>query len=169
MSIIIKNAETKDLSSINQLMRLSKGYWGYNEEFLNRFIQKLGVTEEYLQNNITKLFYLDGKFIGIYSFIEEKTNTLVLDNFFLHPDYIKQGLGQELWKASCNTARELDYDEFILFSDPNAENFYLKIGCFKIGETPSPMLPNRVNPILKFKLKNITLFHNGEHFETIVW
>lgn len=166
MSIVIKNAELNDLSSINHLMRLSKGYWGYDEKFLNQFIQELGVTKEYLQNNITKLFYLDEKLIGFYSFIKEKDNTLVLDNFFLHPDYIKQGLGRELWGSSCNTARHLGYDEFILFSDPNAESFYLKLGCFKIGEIPSPMVSNRVNPILKYKLKTITLFHSIENFET---
>ena len=42
--------------------------------------------------------------------------------------------------------------EFIIWSDPNAENFYLRMGYEKIGVRQSPMMPDRYPPILKFKL-----------------
>jgi len=36
----------------------------------------------------------------------------------------------------------------------DAENFYLKMGCEKIGARQSPMMPDRYPPILKYKMKS---------------
>lgn len=148
----LKIAQLNDLESINQLLRLSKAYWGYDETFMDRFMQKFGMTSDYLENNITRLFYVNEKLAGFFSFSLQQNGTYELDNFFLHPDCIGQGYGRKLWQTCCQTANDQGLNEFILWSDPNAEHFYLAMGCMRIGTRQSPLLPNRHLPILKYTL-----------------
>jgi len=47
MKMTIKDASSNDLNKINELLRLSKAYWGYDAEFLDRFMKKLGYLHWY--------------------------------------------------------------------------------------------------------------------------
>lgn len=100
MNITIKDAKSSDLNNINELLRLSKAHWGYDNAFLD----------------------------------------------------IGKGVGRMLWHTCCQEAKNQGQSEFIIWSDPNAEKFYIKMGCKKIGVRKSPMMPDRHPPILKFKL-----------------
>ena len=75
-----------------------------------------------------------------------------VDNFFLHPDYIGKGWGKKMWELCCADAKQMGKTEFIIWSEPNAEKFYQRMGCIKIGERPSPMMPDRRPPIMKYTL-----------------
>lgn len=150
--ITIKNASLFNIIKINQLMLLSKAYWQYESNFLNNFIKKFRVTPAYLKKNTVKLFYINKKLIGFYSFCTNDDNLLMLDHFFLHPDHIGKGWGEKLWESCCKTVVELNKSEFILCSDPHAEAFYLKMGCEKIGVQQSKLCPTRYLPILKYQI-----------------
>ena len=152
MKISIKKAFPENVNDINHLLRLSKGHWGYSSEFLDRFMQGFSLTVQYIQEQDIKLFYINSRIAGFFNFIINKDNMFELDNFFLHPDYIGQGIGRALWNSCCQLAEKCHYTEFVIWSDPNAEPFYLKMGCKKIGVRVSPTLPNRYPPVLKFKL-----------------
>ena len=152
MKIAVREATVHELPDINQLLRLSKGHWGYDEAFLDRFIAKLGITLSYMEQHAIQLVYLDGELAGFYNFLTGSEEAFELDNFFLHPDYIGRGMGRKLWEVCCADAIKQGKDEFILMIDPHAENFYLKMGCERIGARPSPMHPGRDSPVLKFKL-----------------
>lgn len=151
-NIFVTDATHKDLDLLNHILRLSKAYWGYNDAFLDLFMQKLSLTGDYLQKSTTKLFFVDNDLAGFYSFSMQKNGSLELDNFFLHPDYIGKGLGIFLWRECCKTARKLGKNEFTLWSDPNAESFYLKMGCEKIGVRKSPMMPNRYPAVFRYRI-----------------
>lgn len=138
MGNVITNATENDIEAINQLLRISKAHWGYDEEFLDRFMENFSINVERLKKTTTRLFYVDDKLAGLFGFIINEDDLLELDNFFLHPDYLGKGFGYKLWHACCDTAKELGKNEFIIWSDPNAENFYLKMGCEKIGVRKSP-------------------------------
>lgn len=149
----IRDATLNDLNDINYLIQVSKSHWGYDEDFLKRYIKKFCITPEYLKNNTVKLLYSDHKLIGVYSFSFDKDNLLELDNFFIHKDFIGKGYGLKLWNLCCHTAIELGKNQFTLWSDPYAATFYLKMGCEKIGVRQSPMLPNRYPPVLRWTQK----------------
>lgn len=152
MKIAIRDALADDLNQINELLRISKAYWRYDNNFLDRFMEKLGITYAYMQQHAIKLFYVDDHLAGFFNFGFNTDNLFELDNFFLHPDYIGKGIGRVLWQACCQEAKKQNEKEFIIWSDPHAENFYLKMGCEKIGVRQSPMMPDRYPPILKYKV-----------------
>jgi streptomycin 6-kinase len=152
MKIDIKEALPENLNQINELLRISKAYWGYDAVFLDRFMERLGITDMYMQQHAIKLFCVDDYLAGFFNFGFNADGLFELDNFFLHPNYIGKGIGRMLRQACCQEAKKQRKNEFIIWSDPNAEKFYVKMGCEKIGVRQSPMMPDRYPPILKFKL-----------------
>lgn len=151
INLQFRMANKEDLNIINDVLCLSKAYWGYDKPFMIAYMENFGITEEYLNRALKfVLMILSSKIVGFYSFSINAEQTLELDNFFLHPDLIGKGLGRKLWAESVKTAHDLGVKEFILWGDPNAAPFYLKMGCQKIGERQSPVMPNRFPPILKY-------------------
>jgi streptomycin 6-kinase len=150
MKIEIQKATLSDLKKINDLVRISKSYWGYDKAFIDKFMGILGMTAEHFPHTHTFLLIVDTNLAGLYSFFITEDDILELEYFFLHPDYIGKGLGRKLWESCCQTVQILKKKEFILWSDPNTETFYTKMGCHKIEEKESPIMPNRSIPILKY-------------------
>jgi hypothetical protein len=49
-------ANLHDLQKINLLMHRSKAYWGYDDAFMDKFMQLFQMTADYLEKNTVKLF-----------------------------------------------------------------------------------------------------------------
>src|ERR1700722_10984491 len=126
-NIEFRGAIITDLKILNPLIRISKAYWGYSEDFMNKFMEKFQLTENYLANNTVKILLVNNDIAGLCGFKLHQDEILELDYFFIHPHYIGQGLGKVLWDFSCKVAKQLTDNSFILWSDPQAEAFYLKM------------------------------------------
>ena len=152
MGTKIVPASVADLQEINELFYKSKAFWGYDENYMNKFMSHFGLTEDYLMTNAVYLNRQDKKLLGFYSFVIDGKE-LKLDCFFINPDYIRQGIGTRLWAHCCHTVKETyKRNRFILFSDPHAEKFYMKMGCKKIGTHESSIGGNKYIPILEYCL-----------------
>jgi streptomycin 6-kinase len=152
MTFTNKKATLNQLDNINQLIRASKSHWGYDEKFLNQYMEITSITQDYLEKNTANMLYLNQEFIAFYSFTLDADEILTLDKFFLDPHHMGKGYGRKLWQACCDTAKYLGKTEFIIWSDLNTETFYLKLGCKKIGVKQSPIRPGIYPPILRYKL-----------------
>lgn len=145
----IRLAAPADLEEINKILRAGKGYWGYDEAFMTTFMERFAVREDYIQRERAFITSLDDKTIGFFSFSFEEQQ-LELDNFFLVRQYIGQGFGRKQWSECLAVAKSYEASSFIIWSDPGAEPFYKKMGCEKIGDRESSLLPNRRPPILQY-------------------
>ena len=76
MEILIRQASLEDTNNINHLLRLSKGHWGYSEEFLDSFMKGFSITAQYIQKYDIRLFYIDNIMVGFFNFIINKNNIL---------------------------------------------------------------------------------------------
>ncbi|HHU0101942.1 TPA: GNAT family N-acetyltransferase [Legionella pneumophila] len=149
-------ADHDDLIKINALMYRSKSYWGYEREFMDKFMRLFQMTKEYLEKNTVKLFYISeheqcNKSIGFYSF-SVSPKEIELDNFFIDPDYIGKGFGKKMWSTMIEDFKLIGVSRFTLWSDPGAEPFYKKMGCIKIGVKKSPMMPDRYPVIFEYEI-----------------
>jgi len=147
-----EKATIQDLGDINAIMYSSKGYWGYTQSFMDEFMDRFCVTEKCIKELKIYCVYIDDGMKGFYGFKKNEDNQDELDLFFLDPSCIGKGLGRQLWNLCLDTAKGLKIKEFIICVDPNAEEFYLKMGCSKIGTKLSPMLLDRYTPILRYTL-----------------
>jgi N-acetylglutamate synthase-like GNAT family acetyltransferase len=148
------DATIEDLPSLNNLMRSSKetvGKTRYTEEYLDKFMSLLSVTPDVLKVSKVKKLFVEEKLAGFYSFYINDENQLELDNFFLDPAFLYKGYGKTLWSHCLDTAKEYEgRDHFILWSSLEAESFYSKRGCVKIGEKPSPADEKLIQPMLRY-------------------
>ena len=60
---------------------------------------------------------------------------MILDDLWVLPTVFGKGVGRLLFTEAISVAKELGYSEFELDSDPNAQGFYERMGCIKVGET----------------------------------
>ncbi len=147
-------ASEVNLKFLNDIMARSKAYWGYDAAFMKKFMESFCVRADYIHQQNTFIFSLGLEDVGWYSFSQNSEHQLELDNFFLHPDYIGKGIGKTMWNDCVSTAKSYNAPFFVVWSDPNAEGFYFKMGCIKIGERESPMMPNRYPSIFRYNLKS---------------
>lgn len=147
-----RRANSSDIASINNILRASKGYWGYDEFFMNSFMERYALSDKYIKDNAVYVMFNNKNIIGFFSLVLHADHSLELDHFFIRPECVRKGYGKQLWTICSSVARDLGAEEFTLWSDPQAEDFYAKMGCEKIGVKKSPFMPDRYPPIMRFKL-----------------
>lgn len=64
----IRVANLQDLEIINDLLYLSKSFWGYDANFMNKFMHEHSVTINYLKLNLVYLYFVQNKLVAFYSF-----------------------------------------------------------------------------------------------------
>lgn len=89
--------------------------------------------------------------VGYYSYIFENEKIVKLDNLFILPEYIGRGFGKYLILDFLNRMKEDKIERITLDSEPNAEDFYSKIGFVKVGEFETS-IKNRFMPIMEMNL-----------------
>lgn len=142
-----------DLEALNDLMIDSKkaaGGANYSDEYLRNFRRELSLTPEILKISKAEALVIGNIYIAFYSFYMNPDKQLELDNFFVAAKYLHRGYGKLLWARCLTMATTFGKDSFILWSSPEAVDFYKKRGCVKIGEKASPADRSRIQPLLKF-------------------
>lgn len=147
----ILKANPNDYEILTQITKLSKAYWGYSKEQILKWNDNLTISEVYIINNNTFKLSFEDKIIGYYSYIIEKENDIKLDNLFILPECIGKGYGRFLIKDFLNRMKNQNFKKIILQSEPNAEEFYTKMGFKKIGAFETS-IKNRFMPIMEIKL-----------------
>lgn len=143
-------ATLEDLAQLNELTRTSKGYWGYDAEFMDAFMEVFAVKPQSLKDGVYVLMNYGSELVGFYGFAQQ--DSIVLDYFFIDPIYISKGFGRQMWAHAVKTAANHNWKHFTLWSDPGADEFYVKMGCEKIGEKASPLASNRFPKIFRYKV-----------------
>ncbi|OOG71599.1 GNAT family N-acetyltransferase [Flavobacterium sp. A45] len=147
----IKQAVINDNEILTEITKKSKAYWGYSEEQILKWNDSLTISKEYVETNSVFKLMDNDKTIGYYSYLIEKERNVMLDNLFILPEYIGKGFGEYLMSDFLNRMKIEKFEKITLNSEPNAENFYLKIGFKKIGEFETS-IKNRFMPIMEMSL-----------------
>lgn len=147
----IQKATPENHIRLKEITKKSKAFWGYSEEQLLKWDNNLTVTEAYIENNPVFNLVEEDIIIGYYSYIKEETNQVILDNIFILPEYIGKGFGSFLMNDFLERMRSEKCQKITLDSEPNAEQFYQKLGFKKIGEFETS-IKNRFMPIMEMKL-----------------
>jgi GNAT superfamily N-acetyltransferase len=147
----IRPARAEEAETLTDLALRSKAFWGYDAAFLARCRAVMTIKACGIEAQPHYVADLAGRIAGFYGF-EPEAAGVGLDYLFVAPDRVGRGIGRALWQHAVATARALGYPALIVVSDPNAEGFYLKMGCHRIGTRPSELEPGRQLPLLRFAL-----------------
>lgn len=150
--MIIEKATVKDHEILTQITKKSKAYWGYSSEQIEIWSQFLTVSKEYIQKNSVFNLVDNDKIIAYYSFFHESENTIKLDNLFVLPEFIGKGFGKLLMDDFLIRIKNNNVEKVILNSEPNAEEFYSKLGFVKVGQIETS-IKDRYMPIMELLIE----------------
>jgi GNAT superfamily N-acetyltransferase len=86
----------------------------------------------------------------LWHFKEDILNSgFYLDHMYILPCHIGKGYGSKLFDHLLTVANDQNVNEVFILSDPNATEFYLKLGCYFLKNFPST-IPGRTTPYLKY-------------------
>jgi GNAT superfamily N-acetyltransferase len=142
----IRRAQPHEAGTLTGLFWRSKAHWGYDEAFMARVRETLCITPETIEQQHVYVLEAGGQIVGFYA-LHVLPDRLHLEDLFVEPDQIGKGYGRRLFDHAVEVGRRLGYDTFMLESDPNAEEFYLKLGAIRVGEHESA-IPGRFIPHL---------------------
>ncbi|MGE8343547.1 MAG: GNAT family N-acetyltransferase [Flavobacterium sp.] len=147
----IQKAKIEDHIRLTEITKKSKAYWGYSDEQMKKWSNNLTITIDYIKTNPVFNLVDENQIVGYYSYLKLENNQVKLDNLFILPEYIGKGFGFFLMNDFLERMRNEKCQKIILDSEPNAEQFYQKIGFTKIGEFETS-IKNRFMPIMEMNL-----------------
>ncbi len=151
MNWTILPATPKDAQILSQITKRSKAFWGYSKEQMEEWDDELNISEDYIIDHYVFKCIIDEEIAAYYALVDAGENKIKLDNLFIHPDFIKQGIGSLLLGEAIIFAQNMKFDVMYLDSDPNAEGFYVHHGFQVIGRKETS-IPDRFMPIMALKL-----------------
>jgi GNAT superfamily N-acetyltransferase len=138
--LVIVPATAESLGGINALIARSKAYWTWPAGYLEQALVLHRIDANYLRAH-DSFEVLDGQneLVGFFA-IASSDNRVVLDNLWVTPERIGQGIGRRACEHALQLARDHSWTELWVVPDPPAEGFYQRMGFIDTGER----IPSRV-------------------------
>ncbi len=148
---IIVEADVNDAEEITSLTKISKAFWGYDDEQIKEWEKDLTITKDYIITNKVFKMSFGNQLKGYYSYIEQEDEVIELDSIFLHPNIIGKGYGTVLMNDFLKKMKEDNFEKVRLYAEPKTENFYIKFGFKTVGKIKSS-IPNRFLPVMELNI-----------------
>lgn len=152
----IEKAISNDHQILTEITKKSKAYWGYSNDQIEKWSEFLTVTAIYINANPVYKLAVENQIVGYYSFLNQDEKTVKLDNLFVLPEFIGKGFGGKLMEHFLFSLSKTNIHKIILHSEPNAEQFYAKLGFMKTGQIETS-IKDRYMPIMELDLKPVEL------------
>jgi GNAT superfamily N-acetyltransferase len=150
--ITIQRATPEQAAELNAVTLAAKRHWNYPEKWIQFWLPTLVISPEYIQENETWVAVQGDRCIAYYS-LKEEDESLWLDNLWVLPEFMGQGIGRDLFQHALERSRILGATIMGVVSDPNAQKFYEKMGARKVGEYQTEIDGQpRVLPVMEIKL-----------------
>ncbi len=148
----IEKAHRTDASELTQLTIRSKDYWNYGAKQIEEWRDDLTIKPKYIDENQVFKLIISNKLIGFYAFQPENKKNVKLNFLFVEPEFIGKGYGKLLMNNFLERIRKMDYKKVTLDSDPNAVEFYERIGFRIVGKLKTKV-KDRFLPIMEMDIK----------------
>jgi len=129
----------------------SKAVWGYSKEQMTQWSDQLTISKPYIETNVVFKLQIGDRIVGYYSYFFVDEITVKLDNLFILPECIGNGIGKYLIEDFLDRVRKTEAKKVVLDSEPNAEKFYSKFGFRKVGQIETS-IKNRYLPVMELQL-----------------
>ena len=146
----LRKALPREVDALNQFIRESKAVWGYSDDFLDKYMKQWGLTAQFLEKKSVKVLEENDVIHGIFCIGTNKKKHIELDLFFVNPKFIKTGIGRKMWGMVDEYARAKKWKGFEILSDPNAEEFFQRMGAKTVRSFE--FVPGQFVPVLKYEL-----------------
>tara|TARA_R110002073_G_scaffold313380_2_gene485256 strand:+ start:21543 stop:22001 length:459 start_codon:yes stop_codon:yes gene_type:complete len=142
---MIVRAVLSDADILTEIAMASKAHWGYTNEQVESWREDLTVTSQMFEEYTIYKYLENDQIAGFYILERANIRTSFLNFLFISPDYIKQGIGDQLLLHAIEYCKGGSSAILNVLSDPNAASFYAKYGFEVIAERESS-IPGRFLP-----------------------
>jgi len=150
--ILIRRVLPNEADSLSEIALFAKAHWGYPQKWMEIWKPQLTFSSEYFEGNESWVAEIDNVLIAFYT-LQDRNENAWIENLWVLPEYIGQGIGKQLFLHAMELARQRGYKTLQLEADPNAISFYEKMGMYKIGERESAIEGEpRYLPIMEMSL-----------------
>jgi len=146
--VTLRRARPDEARALSDLARTAKGYWGYDQAFIESCRAELTFSGDDIARGRFVVADLGGEVAGFYS-VEGEPPAGELAHMWIRPGKIGTGLGRLMWRDAMATAAAAGFESLEIAAEPNAEGFYRKMGAERVGETPSGSVPGRMLPLMR--------------------
>jgi predicted N-acetyltransferase YhbS len=147
----IRPARAGEAHELTGLAFRSKATWGYDDAFLAASEPDLTVTEHRLET--TPVFVVeDAGAVAAFAALDGQPPDMELARLFVDPSRLRSGLGRRLVEHAVDYGRQRGYTSIVVESDPNSEDFYLRLGFSVVGDAASIVDTQRRLPVLRRSL-----------------
>ncbi len=150
-AMVIRPARRDETELLSDLALRSKGHWGYEPDFLEACRAELTIDAGRMDTESVWVACDDDVVLG-FSALRVDEGEGELTDLFVDPDHMGSGVGRALWDHTVEQARLGGAARLRIEADPHAEEWYLRRGAVRIGETPSGSIPGRNLPLLEFRI-----------------
>ena len=126
----MRGAVPADFERVRELTLESKAHWGYDREFVRRWAEGLSFETERERWVAER----DGEIVGWVAIVPPAERVVVLDDLWVDPGCMGQGIGSFLFGIAADRARELGAQRLEWGAEPNAVGFYEKVGGRKLRD-----------------------------------
>lgn len=150
--ISIRRVVPKEADVLTHIALSAKAHWAYPERWMEIWTPLLTFSSEYFEENESWVAEIDGAPIGFYT-LQDKNGIAWIENLWVLPNYMGQGVGRQLFLNAISRAREMGCKTLQLEADPNAVGFYEKMGMLTIDERIGELEGKpRILPIMEISL-----------------
>lgn len=152
MDLHIRPARPEEAPTLSEIAFSAKAYWGYPELWMERWRPQLTFDPQYIERYECWVAETNSTPIGFYT-LEERQGKAWLENLWVSPTFIGQGMGRRLFCHAAELSRERGFRIIQLEADPNAAAFYGRMGMCQIGERHAALDGQlRALPIMEMNL-----------------
>ena len=125
----------------------------FPDEELDACCGPLAVSADYIREYAVFVAEDGVTSLGFFSLIPtDRVDVIELDHFWVRPGGMGRGIGRAMFRSACDEALRRGMRTLFIVSDPNAEEFYLRMGATRTGEVPPCSGDGGLLPTLEFSL-----------------
>lgn len=136
MNFQIFPAKPEQAEALSRIALAAKSHWDYPDRWIELWKPELTFSPQYFEQNESWVAETDNIPIAFYTLLE-KEGSAWIENLWVSPEFIGQGVGNTLFFHALELSRQRGYKSLQFEADPNALGFYEKMGMRKIGERAS--------------------------------
>ena len=124
--------------ALTEIALAAKSSWHYPAAWLRAWESQLTVSPEFIRHTPTFVALRDRTPLA-WAAVNFDTTDAHLEHLWVHPAAMHQGLGRTLFRHIETIARAHHATRLLILSDPHAENFYFRLGAFRLRLEPAPV------------------------------
>lgn len=147
----MRRARPAEAAELTRIAHAAKRHWRYPEALIRRWRADLTVTPEQIATAPVFCAARGASVLGFYA-LSGRGRRRELEHMWVRPRHLRRGVGRRMVRHLRRVLRRAGVERLRIAADPNAADFYRRMGATPAGSVASTP-PGRRLPILVLHLE----------------